>query len=58
MICDTFPSGANNVALGLIGLGEDEEDSLFKDSLNASKVPVGSPVQNVSKLVYQPFDNL
>ena len=36
----------------MFGLGEDEEDKLFKETLDESKVPVGSPVQSVSKLVY------
>ncbi len=52
MVCEAIPNNASNVALGLIGLGEDEEDMLFKQSLNESKVPVGSPVQSVSRLVY------
>jgi len=52
MVCEAFPSNSNNVAVGLIGLGEDEEDVLFKQTLDDSKVPVGSPVQSVSKLVY------
>lgn len=51
-ICNLFPTGTKNVSLGLIGLGEDEEDHNFKKSLDKSKVPVGSPVQNVSKLIY------
>lgn len=54
MVCEAFPSNGNaaQVALGLIGLGEDEEDAPFKLSLDESKVPVGSPVRNVTQLVY------
>jgi len=54
MVCEAIPStpSSNVVAMGLIGLGEDEEDVLFKKSLDDSKVPVGSPVVSVSQLVY------
>ena len=52
VVCEAFPNNSANVAVGLIGLGEDEEDKLFKETLDDSKVPVGSPVQSVSKLVY------
>jgi hypothetical protein len=52
MVCEAFPNSSNCVAMGLIGLGEDEEDMLFKQSLDEAKVPVGSPVQSVSQLVY------
>jgi len=54
IVCEAIPSTSpsNVVAMGLIGLGEDEEDVLFKKSLDESKVPVGSPVMSVSQLVY------
>ena len=47
VVCEAFPNNSANVAVGLISLGEDEEDKLFKETLNDSKVPVGSHLSRV-----------
>ena len=43
---------STNVALGLIGLGEEEQDKDFKEVLTEAMVPIGSPVKNAVNLVF------
>ena len=52
MICNAIPSGMAGVALGLMGLNEEVDDVEFKESLEESMVPLGSPVKNVAKVIY------
>uniref|UniRef100_A0A7S2WJ94 SMODS and SLOG-associating 2TM effector domain-containing protein n=1 Tax=Eucampia antarctica TaxID=49252 RepID=A0A7S2WJ94_9STRA len=52
MICNAIPSVSNGVALGLMGLNEEEDDVEFKKSIQSSMVPLGSPIKNVAKVVY------
>jgi uncharacterized Tic20 family protein len=53
MICNSMPTGQTCVALGLMGLNEqDQPDVDLENSMKATMVPVGSPVRNVCKLVF------
>eukprot|EP00593_Proboscia_inermis_P015741 CAMPEP_0171305586 /NCGR_PEP_ID=MMETSP0816-20121228/15467_1 /TAXON_ID=420281 /ORGANISM="Proboscia inermis, Strain CCAP1064/1" /LENGTH=618 /DNA_ID=CAMNT_0011786547 /DNA_START=39 /DNA_END=1895 /DNA_ORIENTATION=+ len=52
MACDALPKGGNSVALGLIGLDEEEEDQGFQERMISAMVPLGSPIKNVMKILY------
>ena len=56
IICDLLPKeiGAPSkcVALGLIGLGEEDTDTDFKKALDEAKTPVGTPSKSAISLQY------
>ena len=54
MICQALPKVGSPVAVGVIGLEEEDELEGFTASIKTNMEPLGSPIRTVSAIDYDP----